>query len=173
MTKADLLKQFICAVTHAQAKLLPESLDLDLSGSRNGCEPPDLSIVQQPRRFLRFFVVIADKKTSALNLHPGGFHGVPPSSRVLPWMRSWCHHLLSADSGGDKWAALRGGRGGGRISRGWGETPSSLRLLCVSLLLGHMGSPRVSTANTISLSQSRSIMGVVLGRTFPFENVLR
>lgn len=69
-----MLKQFICAVTYAQAKLLPESLDLELSGSWNGCKELDLPIVQQYCCFLWFSVVIVDKKVSVPTFHTSSIH---------------------------------------------------------------------------------------------------
>lgn len=55
---------------------------------------------------------------------------------------------------GDKLTALHSRRGGEGISGSWRKTPSSPRLLCVSVMLASMGSLLFSRANTISLSQS-------------------
>lgn len=148
-----MLKQLICAVTHAHPKLLPECLDLGLSRSWNGCELLDLSMVQWPCHFLHFFVIAADKKTLAPYVYPSGFSVSLQSICVLLWKCSWCHQLLSADSEGEKWPFMSR-RGGEGISGSWRKALSSLGLLRISVMLGCTGSLLFSRANIIHLSQS-------------------
>lgn len=80
---------------------------------------------------------------------------------ILLWSCSWCHHLLSADSEGDKLTALHSRRGNEWISGSWRKTPASLRLLCIYVMLECTGSLLFSRANAINLSQSHITVSVV------------